>query len=136
MIVLNPTGAEHAMSKRNIVHIEIPSANHEQAGKFYGDLFSLKITPMPEVNYALWEPEDGPGGGFSSLTEGAKVGEILIHVASDDIEAHLTRRRFLWAAQSAWKRPRFPISAGSESSRIRTGNQIAVYASKNPQGSA
>ncbi len=78
------------MSKRDIVHIEIPSADHDQSGKFYGALFGWKITRMADLDYVLWEPQSGPGGGFTSLGE-LKVGEVLIHVASDDIEADLVK---------------------------------------------
>jgi predicted enzyme related to lactoylglutathione lyase len=39
------------MSKRNIVHVEIPAVNVEGAGKFYQDLFGWKIQPVPEMNY-------------------------------------------------------------------------------------
>jgi len=123
------------MSKRNIVHIEIPSANHEEAAKFYHDLFGWKITPMPEVNYALWEPKDGPGGGFSPLTEGAKVGEILIHVASDDIEADLEQAVSL-GGTIRLEKTEIPDIGWFGIFTDPTGNPIAVYTSRDPQGSA
>ena len=31
------------MTKRNVVHVEIPAANLEGTGKFYSDLFGWKI---------------------------------------------------------------------------------------------
>ena len=51
------------MSKRNVVHVEIPSANVEAAGKFYQELFGWKLSPMPEMNYTMWEDGSGSGGG-------------------------------------------------------------------------
>lgn len=118
------------MSKRNIVHIEIPCANAGQSGKFYNELFGWKITPMPEMNYALWEPEEGPGGGFSPLSDSA-VGEILIHVASDDIEADLKHAVALGGSVVRQK-SEIPNIGWWGVFKDPTGNQIAVYTSMRP----
>ena len=77
------------MSKRNIVHVEIPAANVEAAGKFYADLFGWKLQAMPEMNYMTWEAGDGSGGGFPAVSADNPVGQVLIHFASDDIDADL-----------------------------------------------
>ena len=79
------------MTKRNIVHIVIPTSDRVKSGKFYEQLFGWKITHDDKMNYTLWEPTTGPGGGFTMLDETTKVGNILIHVASDDIEADLKK---------------------------------------------
>jgi predicted enzyme related to lactoylglutathione lyase len=50
---------------------------------------------MPEMNYALWEPSEGPAGGFSPIGPDVAAGEVLIHVASDDIEGDLERAQAL-----------------------------------------
>ena len=42
---------------------------------------------MPEANYSLWAPAEGPAGGFNPLGEDVKVDNVLIYVDSDDIEA-------------------------------------------------
>ena len=47
------------MSKRNIVHVEIPAVNVEGAGKFYKGLFGWKLQHMPEMNYTMWEDAGG-----------------------------------------------------------------------------
>jgi uncharacterized protein len=85
------------MTARSIVHIEIPSSDLEQSGSFYGDLFGWKITPVPEMDYALWDPPDGPAGGFSPIGPEVAPGQVLIHVASDDIELDLKRAQDLGA---------------------------------------
>ncbi len=118
------------MTKHNIVHIEIPSRNHEEAGKFYGDLFGWKITPMPEMNYMLWEPVEGPGGGFTSLSE-TKVGEVLIYVDSDDIEADLKKAISLGAKMVAPKME-IPGIGWFGVFEDPTGNKIALYTSMDP----
>ena len=115
------------MSKRDVVHIEIPSADYDQSGKFYGALFGWKITPRPDLNYVLWEPQEGPGGGFTPLGE-ARVGEILIHVASDDIEADL-RKAVELGGKIVREKTEIPGVGWWASFEDPTGNQIAVYTS-------
>jgi len=119
------------MSKHNIVHIEIPTRNHEESGKFYRDLFGWKITPMPEMNYTLWEPAEGPGGGFSPLGEMAKVGEVLVYVDSPDIEADLKKAETLGAKIVS---PKQEISGVGWFGIFEdpTGNKIALYTGKDP----
>ncbi len=80
------------MPKRNINHIEIPSKNTDESGKFYGALFGWKITPIPEANYTVWESGEGSRGGFTPLDEG-----VLIYVDSDDIAADLKKAQSLGA---------------------------------------
>lgn len=123
------------MTKRNIVHIEIPSANFEASGKFYHDLFGWKITPMPDFNYALWEPEEAPGGGFNPLSEEMKVGEVLIYVNSDDIDADLKRAAALGAVILKPK-TEIPNFGWFGIFRDPSGNSIALYTGTNPADSA
>lgn len=77
------------MSKRNVVHVEVPAANLDAAGKFYGDLFGWKITPMPEMKYTMWEAGDHTGGGFPQVSADNPAGQVLVYIDSDDIEADL-----------------------------------------------
>ncbi|MFN8460374.1 MAG: hypothetical protein U0X93_01185 [Anaerolineales bacterium] len=56
------------MSKRNVVHIEIPAANVEAAGKFYQELFGWKMQHAPEFNYTMWADGAGAGGGFNEVS--------------------------------------------------------------------
>src|SRR5512140_1697837 len=79
------------MSKRNIVHIEIPAADSAKAAKFYHDMFGWKITREEKMDYTMWESGEGPGGGFSPLGETIKPGNVMIHVSSEDIEADLKK---------------------------------------------
>jgi uncharacterized protein len=120
------------MSKHNIVHIEIPTANADESGKFYQQLFGWKITPVPEMNYTLFEPETGPGGGFTLVGENTKVGDVLIYVDSDDIEADLKKAEKLGAkvlvpkseiTETGW----FGVFSDP------TGNMIALYTDLHPE---
>jgi hypothetical protein len=121
------------MSKRDIVHIEIPSTGYEQSGSFHGELFGWKITPRPDLNYMLWEPASGPGGGFTPLRE-AKVGEVLIHVASDDIETDL-RRVVALGGRVVREKTEIPGIGWRGVFADPTGNQLALYTSRNSQPS-
>jgi predicted enzyme related to lactoylglutathione lyase len=78
------------MSRRNIVHVEIPSANVESAARFYQDLFGWKIQPVPEMNYTMWEAGNGDEyGGFPLVSDDNPAGQVLIYIDSDDIDADL-----------------------------------------------
>jgi predicted enzyme related to lactoylglutathione lyase len=77
------------MSKHPIVHIEFSAKDREAAGKFYGEIFGWKIEQMPQMNYATFDAEGGPGGGFNPLTEDSPAGTVTVYIETDDIEATL-----------------------------------------------
>jgi len=79
------------MSKRNVVHVELPAANVEAAAKFYADLFGWKIESVPEMNYTMWEDGSGSGGGFTEVSAENPAGRVLVYIDSDDIEADLKK---------------------------------------------
>ena len=120
------------MSKRNIVHIEIPAANMAKTGQFYQDLFGWKITREESMNYTLWEPAVGPGGGFSPLGDDIEPGDVIIYVDSPDIDADLKRAVELGGTLVT---PKMEIAGVGWFGIFKdpTGNRIAVYTSKNPE---
>lgn len=120
------------MTKRNIVHIEIPSGNSEQSGNFCSQMFGWKMTPMPEMNYSLWEPALGPGGGFNPLGDDMKVGEVLIYVDSDDIEVDLKKARALGVAVLK-ETIEIPNMGWFAIIKDPTGNAIALYTDMHPE---
>ena len=79
------------MSKRNVVHVEIPAASPEAAGRFYQDLFGWKLQHDHDLNYSMWEDGTGSGGGFPAVSDDAPAGHVLVYIASDDIEADLKK---------------------------------------------
>jgi uncharacterized protein len=79
------------MSKRNVVHVEIPAHNVEAAGEFYQALFGWKIQPVPEMNYTMYEDDSGSGGGFPLVSEENPAGQVLVYIASDDIDEDLDK---------------------------------------------
>ena len=106
------------MSKRNVVHVEIPAANVEAAGQFYHELFDWKLQHMPEMNYTMWEAGDGSGGGFPGVSDEAPAGHVLVYIASDDIEADLKKVEQL-GGKVIHPKVEFHRWAGMRFSRIR-----------------
>ncbi len=111
------------MTKRNVVHIEIPTRNHEESVKFYRELFGWKMERFPDMNYTTWEADEQPGGGF---TTEAKPNEVLIHINSDDIEADLKKARSL-GATIVHEKTEIPGIGWWGVFQDPTGNQIALY---------
>jgi predicted enzyme related to lactoylglutathione lyase len=122
------------MTKRNIVHIEIPAADGVKAGKFYQDLFGWKIETDTKMNYTMWAPGEGVGGGFAPLGETVKPGDVLVQVDSDDIEADLKRVKALGGTVLREK-TEIPQIGWFALFKDPTGNTLALYTSMNPGGS-
>jgi predicted enzyme related to lactoylglutathione lyase len=124
------------MTKRNIVHIEIPTADQAKSAKFYQALFGWKTTRDEKMNYTMWEPSEGPGGGFAPLGEQqgggqVKPGDILIHVDSPDIDADLKRVVEL-GGKVVRQKSEIPGIGWWAEFKDPTGNRIALYTSRNP----
>lgn len=117
------------MTKRNIVHIEIPTRNHEESIKFYQGLFGWKTEHFPDMHYTTWEADEHPGGGFSG---DSKPGEVLIHINSDNIEADLKKAKLL-GATIVREKTEIPGIGWWGVFKDPTGNQIALYTAMNPQ---
>lgn len=119
------------MSKRNVVHVEIPAADVPAAAKFYEDLFGWKIHHAPEFDYTMWEDASGSGGGFNKLSDEHPVGEVLVYIASDDIEADLKRVEKLGGSVVVPK-TEIPGQGWFAEFKDPTGNKLALYTSMNP----
>jgi hypothetical protein len=119
------------MSKRNVVHIEIPAANVEAAGKFYQDLFGWKMEHAAEFDYTMWSDGSGYGGGFNKVSEHYPVGQVLVYIDSDDIDADLRQVENLGGTVVAPK-TEIPGTGWFGIFQDPTGNKIALYTSMNP----
>jgi predicted enzyme related to lactoylglutathione lyase len=120
------------MVKRNVVHIEIPAADLQQAAKFYKDLFGWESEHFPEMNYATWEAGEGAGGGFNPLGPTVKPNEVLIYINSEDIEADLKKAQSL-GATVVQEKMEIPNIGWFGVFQDLTGNNIALYTSMDPQ---
>ena len=120
------------MSKRNIVHVEIPAANVEGAGKFYEALFGWKMMPMPEMNYTMFEAGDGDEyGGFPQVSAENPAGQVMVYIASDDIEADLKNVEKL-GGKVLHQKAEIPGNGWFGVFQDPTGNVLALYTSMNP----
>lgn len=120
------------MTKRNIVHIEIPTEDAKRSGEFYEKLFGWHIVHDEQMDYTMWDPHEGPGGGFSQLDDNVKVGDVLLYVNSDDIEADLKKVEQL-GGNVLTQRSEIPNTGWYAVFQDPTGNTIALYTSMNPE---
>jgi uncharacterized protein len=120
------------MSKRNVIHIEIPAANVQGAGKFYADLFGWKMEHVPEFNYTMWADGGGSGGGFNEVSAENPVGQVLVYIDSDDIDADLKNVEKL-GGKVIRAKTEIPGTGWYALFQDPTGNTLAVYTSMNPQ---
>jgi predicted enzyme related to lactoylglutathione lyase len=81
------------MSDHPICHVEIPAIDPAAASTFYADVFGWQMEVDPTRNSHMFHPQGGPGGAFveAGETTGARIGEVLIYVSTDDIDATLAK---------------------------------------------
>ena len=120
------------MTKRNIVHIEIPTSDSKASAKFYQELFGWHIERDEQMDYTMWDPHEGPGGGFSPVGENVKPGDVLIYVNSEDIEADLKRAAEL-GGTILQEKMEIPTIGWFGIFKDPTGNMIALYTSMDPE---
>lgn len=120
------------MSKRNVVHVEIPAKDVAATSKFYQDLFGWKIESIPEMNYTMWADGSGSGGGFPAVSDDNPPGRVLVYIDSDDIEADLKKVVEL-GGKVLHEKTEIPQTGWFGIFQDPTGNVLAVYKSLNPE---
>ena len=117
------------MIQHPIVHVEIPAADQESTGKFYSELFGWNYQAYPEMDYAMFEAEGGPGGGFPKV-DGQMVtpGAVLVYVGTDDIEASLAKAEAL-GGSTVVPKTEIPGQGWFAIFSDPTGNKLALYTS-------
>jgi predicted enzyme related to lactoylglutathione lyase len=119
-------------SKRNVVHVEIPAADVQAAGKFYQELLGWKIQYDSQMNYSMWEAGDGSGGGFPEVSDSVPAGKVLVYIHSDDIEADLKKVEQL-GGKVIHPKDEIPQTGWFALFEDPTGNVLGLYTSMNPQ---
>lgn len=120
------------MIKRDIVHIEIPTSNSKESAEFYEKLFGWHMEHVEEMDYTMFDPREGPGGGFTHVDENTKPGDVLIYINSDDIEADLKKAEEL-GGMIVQEKMEIPATGWFGIFKDPTGNNIALYTSMNPE---
>lgn len=119
------------MSKRNVVHIEIPTSDTKSSAKFYESVFGWKMEHNTEFDYTMWADGAGSGGGFVSMADENADGKILIYIDSDDIDADLKKVASLGGTIIKPK-TEIPGTGWYAVFQDPNGNRLAVYSSLNP----
>ncbi len=121
------------MSTHEIVHIEIPANNGKEASQFYTDAFGWKNTHAEAFDYWMFQPEGGPGGGFNQIggQMDVKLGEVLVYVATDNIEDSLAKIESLGGKTLM---PKSPITETTWFALFEdpTGNRMGLYQDETP----
>ena len=119
------------MSRHQIVHVEIPAEDQAASGKFYSELFGWKIQAFPELDYAMFDAEGGPGGGFPKV-DGQIVtpGSVMVYVGTDDIEASLARAESL-GGSTVVPKTEIPGQGWFAIFSDPIGNRLALYTNAN-----
>ena len=92
------------MSQHPIVHIEITAKDREAAASSIPIFSGWKVEQLPEMNYATFEAEGGPGGGFNPV-ENNQPAPVMVYIDTDDIDATLKKSRN-WAVRCSVRRMR------------------------------
>jgi predicted enzyme related to lactoylglutathione lyase len=116
------------MSKRNVVHIEIPAADQTTTPGFYEKLFGWKMTTIPDMNYTMWEAGEGPGGGFPSVKD-IPAGQVTVYIDSPDIEADLKNVEKL-GGKVVQTKTEIPGMGWFAIFKDPTGNVLALFTDK------
>jgi predicted enzyme related to lactoylglutathione lyase len=122
------------MSNHSIVHVEIPANDPSSASRFYADLFDWKIQVDPGFDYHMFQADPGPGGGFVKVGDNPpyKVGEVLIYVSTDDIDATLAKIESL-GGKTLQPKTEIPNSGWFAIFSDPTGNHLALYTGMHQQ---
>ncbi len=74
-----------------IVHVEISANSHQEAAKWYADIFGWETQEFPEMNYSTASTGAGSAGvGFNPVGQ-MPAGTITPYISTDDVEAHLAK---------------------------------------------
>jgi predicted enzyme related to lactoylglutathione lyase len=116
-----------------IVHIEFPAADTAAAAKFYGEAFDWQLQLAPEFSYYMFQAEGGPGGGFVKVGgEGEaaqmnyKIGEPLIYIQTDDIDASLAKIESL-GGKTLLPKTEIPQTGWFAFFADPAGNRVGLY---------
>lgn len=117
------------MAKNEIVHVDFPAKDIIAAGKFYDALFGWRYTHYPKMQYVMFAAEHGPGGGFVEASSDRPIGEVLVHVETDDIDETLARAKSL-GAQVLMPKTESPGIGWFATFADPSGNKVALYTGK------
>lgn len=119
---------------RQIVHVEIPSADNDAQKAFYGSLLGWQATdvPMgPDFTYTMFDLGNNLGAALSELSDDVKPGDVILYFHSDDLDADMARVGEL-GGQVLLPRQDVPGFGSLGIFMDPTGNRVAFWQSANP----
>ncbi len=120
------------MTKRSVVHIEIPAAAPKEAGEFYKKMFGWEFSQMTEpVSYAGFQAGN-TGGGYPELNDQYKPGDVIIYIESEDLQADLDKITKLGGKALGDIMP-VPGFGSLAFFQDPTGNRLALWKSEHPE---
>ncbi len=115
------------MSRRRILHIEIPANTPPDAAKFYSEIFGWETTVTQPYDYTTFK-SGSIGGAFPRIGEYYQANDVLVYIESDDVDADIAKIKAMGGQQVGEK---FEIPG--EGCQIRfidpSGNHLALWQS-------
>lgn len=109
------------------VHIEFAANDPQAAARFYFDLFGWKTEFMQPMDYVTFESQPGLGGGFPKVDgKIINAGDVYIYIATDDIEATLTKIESL-GGKTLVPKTEIPNMGWFALFTDPTGNRVGLY---------
>lgn len=72
----------------SIVHVEYHVKEPKKVEKFYASLFGWKFEAVPGMDYSLFTPPGGPGGGVGGLQPGNWQAGVTNYIAVNSVEEY------------------------------------------------
>jgi hypothetical protein len=79
------------MTKRAIVHIEIPAHSRPASAEFYHKVFGWEFQHLTEPGPYSMAETGNVGVGVPDVGEEYKVGDVIVYLGSEDIAADLKK---------------------------------------------
>ncbi len=120
------------MSKRAIVHIEIPAQSRPGSAEFYHKVFGWEFQHMTDPSpYSMSESENKIGLGLPDVDDTYKPGNVIVYLDSDDVAADLKQ-----IEAAGGKRLSEPFKVGEMGEMAffadPTGNRLALWKNLQP----
>jgi predicted enzyme related to lactoylglutathione lyase len=120
------------MSKRAIVHIEIPAQSRPGSAEFYHKVFGWEFQHMTDPGpYSISESENKIGLGLPDVDDTYKPGNVIVYLDSDDVAADLKK-----IEAAGGKRLSEPFKVGEMGEMAffadPTGNRLALWKNLQP----
>ncbi len=123
------------MTRRSVVHIEIPVADRQAASQFYQEVFGWDQLDHLPIDYTYAQMGNA-SAGYPGLSLGSwKPGDVILYVESADIDADL---KAIEARGGKVLIPRTPIPGRGWFAWFidPTGNKLALFTDAPSGGSS